>query len=313
MLLLALWACDVETPAETGSQPAEDTGVLDLRTEPPDPPEGGLQIVTPEMVIAPYSDQMSCFFGTYTGPDVGVNFYQWFQNTDFGHHMMFFDASYAGDIPDGEVVDCTDPNDTMDMRPLLSGNELLGEVSGRMVLEEGLAIRLVSGQRYVIQSHYLNTSGRELLVRDSVNLGFVPVDEVVNWVGSWSFNHSRFLLPPGEESRLNFSCPWPQSATVLSMMGHMHSWGTSIRVTHEHDGVSEEIYALPEWNPAWQNQPRLVSFADGELVPSAGDTFTVTCDFFNTTDETLEFPAEMCVTAGLAWPVNDPIQCDAGW
>ena len=312
MTFLLAIACAAESglPAEEDS--ASDTGILDIRTEPPDPPEGGLQIVTPEMVIEPYGDKMYCYFGTYSGPDEGVNFYQWFQNTDFGHHMMFFDASHEQTRQDGDVVDCSDPNDTMDMRPLLSGNELLGEASGRMVLSDGLAIKLVSGQRYAIQSHYLNSTGRELLVRDAVNLGFIDVADVENWVGAWSFNTSIFSLPPGEASELAFSCSWPQSATVLSMMGHMHSWGTSIRVTHEHSGDSTEIYSLPEWDPTWQNQPRLKIFEDGALTPEVGDTFSVTCDYLNTTDESLEFPAEMCVSAGLAWPVTSPIQCDAG-
>ena len=312
MLLLLAIACSTDSATSDDAEVEEETGIMDIRTDPEDPPEGGLQIITPEFVIEPYGDKMYCYFGTYDGPDEGVNFYQWFQDTEFGHHMMFFDASNEPNQADGDLVDCSDPNDTMDMRPLLSGNELLGEASGRMVLSDGLAIKLKSGQRYAIQSHYLNSTGRELLVRDAVNLGFIDVDDVENWVGAWSFNTTLFSLPPGEASELAFSCSWPQSVNILSMMGHMHSWGTSIRVTHEHDGDSNEIYSLPEWDPTWQNQPRLKIFADGELAPEIGDTFSVTCDFLNTTDESLEFPAEMCVSAGLAWPVDAPIQCDAG-
>lgn len=312
LLLLGCAAPDVPSPDGEDVADTRDTGVLDLRMDPPDPPEGGLQLVTPEYTIPPNSDKMFCYFGTYEGPEVGVNFYQWFQDDQFGHHMMLLDAYDGEDVPDGTVLDC-DGQSVMALRPLLEANELLGEISGRMVLDDGLAVRLKSGQRWAMQSHYVNWSDRELLVQDAINLGTVPVEEVEHWVGTWSFNTSVFELPPQETTQLTFSCEWPAAVSVLHMMGHMHDYGTAIRVTHDGEHGSEEVYSLPEWDPAWQQQPRLVTYEAGELMPRPGDTFTISCDYHNTSDETVTFPTEMCVAAGLAWPLDEPLHCDAGY
>ncbi len=314
MFALLLVACSPSTDALLDEPLGDDTGVSDVRVDPGAPPEGGFQLLTPEYTIAPHSDEMLCFFGTYEGPDVGVNFYQWFQDPEFGHHMMLLDAYDGEMVPDGTVLDCSGQS-LMALRPLLEANELLGEISGRMVLDDGIAVRLRTGQRWAMQSHYINTSDRALLVRDAMNIGVVPVEEVENWAGTWSFNTSVFSLPPQEASRLSFSCAWPSDVNVLHMMGHMHDYGTAIHVSHDRPGsnTSTEVYALPEWDPAWQQQPRLRSYAAGELMPRAGDQLTVTCDFLNTTDAALEFPSEMCVAAGLAWPLDAPLSCDAGY
>ncbi|MFN7143129.1 MAG: hypothetical protein ACK4YP_05090, partial [Myxococcota bacterium] len=295
-----------------GDGVTNDTGVLDVRAHPDDPPEDGFQLVTPEYTVPPNSDKMFCFFGTYEGPDVGVNFYQWFQDDQFGHHMMLLDAYDGEDVPDGTVLDC-DGQSVMALRPLLEANELLGEISGRMVLNDGLAVRLKSGQRWAMQSHYVNWSDRELLVQDAINLGTVPVEEVEHWVGTWSFNTSVFELPPHEETQLTFTCPWPSDVSVLHMMGHMHDYGTAIRVTHDTPAGSTEVYALPAWDPAWQQQPRLVSYAAGELMPRAGDSFTPTCDPHTPPAASIGFPTGRCVAAGLAWPLDTPLHCDAGY
>lgn len=305
-------ACSSESPsADSGT--VTDTalsGPLDIRVSAEEPPDGGFQIVTPEFTVPPHSDLMRCLSGTYNGPDVGVNFFQWFQNTDFGHHMMFLDGSMVDDFEDGAFVDCTDET-SMKLRPLLAANELLGELSGRMVLADGLAVPLRSGQRWVSQSHYLNPSDDELLAQDVINIGVIPTAEVENWAGAWSFNHSGFSIPPGETYTLAFSCRWDRPVNVISMMGHMHDYGLSIEVRHVTPTSDEAIYSLPEWDPTWQNQPQLVSFADGELTPAVDDRFDVACTYLNTSDTALTFPTEMCVAAGLAWPLETPMQCDA--
>ena len=290
----------------------QDTGTLDVRVEPLEPPEGGFQIVTPEYRVPPNSDHTWCYFGTYTGPAVGVDFYQWFQAAGYGHHLMVLDASKVVGFEDGAMFDCTDPVDAMDMPSLFAGTELLGEGEGRMVLPEDTAIRFPANQRWAISTHYVNSSDRELLAQDAVNIGIIAEDEVRVWAGSWSFNDSTFTLPAASSTQVEVVCEWPSDVNVHSMMGHMHNHGTSILVTYDHDGVSDEIYNLPAWDPAWTYEPQLVGFDEGQLTPKGGETFTTTCNFTNDTDASVVFPQEMCVAAGLAWPIDTPISCDSG-
>ena len=257
---------------------------------------------------------MSCFVGTYTGPEIGISLYQWFQDDDFGHHVVFADGSSLGpEVLDGSLIDCSNPFESMKLPPLLQPTESIGPHAAELQLAEGQAVRLKSGQRWVMQSHYVNASDNELLAQDVINFGFTPVEDVNFWVSSWTFNNSVFSVAPGATLDLEFSCEWPESANVMTMMGHMHDFGTSMWVSHETGGSSVQIYRLPDWSPQWQADPVFIDFELGELTPIAGDTFTVGCSFHNTSDEQLEFPREMCVATGVAGPLDAPIECDAGY
>lgn len=312
-LFLLLVACEPAPPGESAVGTTDDTGIRDVRVDPPTAPAEGFQILTAEMVVPAYSDSMFCYVGTYTGPTVGVQFYEWIQDPEFGHHVVFADGSDIGDVADGDSMDCSDPWDAMKLPPLLTPTATPGDHSASMTLGSGMAVRLVSGQRWVIQSHYVNTSARPLLARDVVNVGVVPEEDVNFWVGSWTFNDSLFEIAPKDHTQLSFVCPWKQDVEILALMGHMHSYGAGIDVQHVEGEQSTQVYHLNDWNPDWQSEPVFNYYERGEFKVKAGDGFGVTCDFDNQTDKTVTFPEEMCVASGLAGPLIGPIECDAGY
>lgn len=308
-LLLAFLGC-----APDGGKPkvGAEAGPVDVRFDPPPAPEDGFQIVTPDLVVPPHADLMFCYVGTYTGPTTGVSFYEWIQDETFGHHVVFGDGA-AFDHPDGSLIDCSEGASVMELPPLLTATVTAGDYSSTMDLDPGIAVKLETGQRWVIQSHYVNTSDDTLLARDVVNIGTEPVEDVNFWVGSWTFNNSVFEIGPQDTLELRFTCDWPQDAEILAIMGHMHDHGTAIQVKHLHDDSADLIYEQLQWDPAWQSDPAFTIFERGELPVSAGDPFELTCSFHNTTDTAVQFPTEMCVAAGLAGPLEAPIECDAGY
>lgn len=158
----------------------EDTGPLDYRTTPDDPPENGFQLKTPEFVVEPYQDVTMCYYGTYTGESAGIHFYEWFQDTHAGHHFMVLVPEEGDTTPDDTFLDCSlpDASEMKGVSPLLQGTTAVSKLNGQMILPEGKAVKLDQGQRWVLQSHYLNTTGDALLVQDSANFGLISPDEV---------------------------------------------------------------------------------------------------------------------------------------
>lgn len=117
------------------------------------------------------------------------------------------------------------------------------------------------------------------------------------------------MLQPGLNS-LTVDCYWDREVTLLTMMGHMHTNGTSFSVDAYPGETAERIYDLPEWDPDWVYNPQVKAYADGEVVTKPGELFRTTCNWDNVTGEELSFPKEMCVAVGLAYPMESPILCD---
>lgn len=304
-------ACHAQQSPDSGLTENEVEGIQDHRMDPGEPPSEGFQERTPEFILEPHSEVMYCYFGRYSGPDVGATYYEWFQDPTYGHHFMTLAVSDDTLIADGEMVDCTDPEQFVMgiMPPLLQGTELVEAPNGRMVLPDGVAIQLVSGQRWALQSHYVNPTDNPLLLQDAINVVTVPAEEVETWASTYVANSSQFDLPPGRHA-MDVTCEWPATVNLINMMGHMHTNGRSINIQHGHDGVWDLLFEVEEWEPSYVYGPILRGFEEGEAVIEAGDTVQVHCAYDNVTDETLRFPDEMCVGAGIAWPMTAPFQCD---
>ena len=66
----------------------EPVAVIDLRAEYPMPAKGGLQILTPDLHVEPYSEALNCFYGQWDGPEMGVVSYTPLHPNEFHHHSL---------------------------------------------------------------------------------------------------------------------------------------------------------------------------------------------------------------------------------
>jgi len=265
----------------------------------------------PEVVVEPYSEVMHCLFGTYTGEDIGLASLQFWQGA-YGHHLQLFGTSTNPlDIADGEVIDCTDSaNESMtSLEPLLIADSFNGEVFEEMVIPDGMAYKLREGQRWVLQAHYVNTSDQRILVRDPAVLNFIEVDEVETWVAPLVINHGDFSIPAGEELTSSFECTYEEDYQLLYLLGHMHEWGTSMKLELTLDEQTETIYEIEEWDPVYRDDPPVNGYADDPFELKAGSSLKVTCTWENTLSETLGFPNEMCVGVTMAYPALTDSVC----
>ncbi|GDX83059.1 hypothetical protein LBMAG42_48700 [Deltaproteobacteria bacterium] len=310
MMLLLLACADPEDTATVATDTAAD--VVDDRLgedDVPAIPEGGERWYGPDVVIEPGQEVQYCTFGTYTGPDVGIVSFDSYQGS-VGHHLILLGTSATTiDYADGETVDCTRTNTMMTSFEPLINAEPIDAGRASITLPEGMAVKLNQGQRWVVQSHYVNTTTDRIRERDIMNIGFTPEDSVDVWAAAFALTQVNLSLPPAQASSLSFDCSFDEPYQVMYLTGHMHEWGTSFSFDYG-DGVTmTESYAIPEWDPRYRDAPPLNHYEEGEFAFEAGATLRTNCNWFNDTDETLEFPNEMCATYGMLYPSEAPVVC----
>jgi hypothetical protein len=316
MMLIALFACD----ATSDDAPATGEDAVDLRLREGDftPPSAtGETWYGPDVVVGPGQDVMYFLFGTYTGPDRGVHTLTTWQ-AEGGHHLVLMGTTASDlDYPDGTVVDCTQTNavNMTDLEPMVLPTAAY--VSGEPLatgfdIPDGTAVKLDEGQRWVLQAHYLNTGTEPVRVRDVAVLEYIEEDEVETWAAPMVLNDGDFVIPPGESATKSIDCAFQTDWNVLYLLGHMHEWGSAIRVEAIDGETVTTIYDQPEWEPSYRDAPPTNTYAPGEFLLPATTTLRLTCEWFNDTDEPLEFPHEMCVSVGMVYPQLTPAICDGG-
>ncbi len=290
-----------------------DTGleVLDLTREVADPPEGGLQIVTPDMRVEPKSAVIWCYYGSYDGPTVGVDFLQPFASA-YNHHV-FIQGAGENVRDDGVLEACTDVAGMDQTSPLFefTGTSMTAD-GNYLPLPEDVAVQFLAGQRWVIEAHFINPTDSVLLVNAAFNLGIVPVERVDRWAGSWQFDIGDLNLPASEQSIRSYECDFGQEVELLSMSGHMHESGRELQVDWVHDAGEETLYQELDWQPVYRDHPPLRTWEPGEKPISSTDSLRTTCTWQNESDQALTFPEEMCTSKGLALDIQAPIFCVDG-
>ncbi|MDP2310324.1 MAG: hypothetical protein Q8P18_30185 [Pseudomonadota bacterium] len=314
MLLNALLACTA-APDDLVA-PVDDS--VDLRLTDADYtlPSADAEVWWgPDVEVRPGADQVFCYFGTYTGPDVGVKTLTTWQNR-YGHHLVLMGTTASElDFPDGTVIDCTKTG-TLDMtsiEPMVlpTGGYVGGAaLAGVSALPDGMAVKMDQDQRWVIQAHYINTSTEAFHAKDVAVLEYLEPEQVETWAAPLAMSHGSFSIPPGETASVTMDCAFEQEWSVLYMLGHMHEWGTAIKLEQITPAETTVVFDVPTWAPEFRDAPPTFHYADGEYVIPADATFRTTCSWFNDTDEPIEFPHEMCVSVGMVYPQTTSVICD---
>jgi hypothetical protein len=314
-MLFTLLACNPDVDLAEQPESGEPVDVTVSDADLGELSENQIVLTGADIVLEPGTDTMICYYGTYTGPDVGLHDVHTYQGR-YGHHFTFNGTTTpAIDVPDGTVVDCTEESDEFQMSSLEpiglpNVNTVNGETTVAMPLPEGMAVELESGQRYILQSHYLNSSPDPIRVTDKVVLTTIPTEEVETWAAPLIFNRGDFVIPPGESYSTSFSCTTGEDVNLLYSLGHMHEWGTSFRVDQVEGEDRIPFYSVPEWDPVFRDAPMIVAAVEEPIVIPAGTTFETTCEWFNDTDHELVFPHEMCVNVNFVYPQKTTIICD---
>ncbi len=321
-LAALLAGCSTEEANDkVGDSGAGEVDAVDLRRSFPDPPSDGstemLVYEPPDYIIPAYAEKQFCWFGTYDGPEVGIVYNAMYQAPS-GHHVVMLTTSADPDVyPDGEVFDCTEAGSfpMEDMDPNFIGSGELQETEdgsqGEFWLPDGMGAVLKPGQRYVIQSHYVNYQGDDILVNDRMVYGVKPAAEIQTWAAPVIHVATDLSIPAGQEHSTSFECEFEDDYNVLFLGGHMHEYGTRFSLDHiKEDGSEEVLYDIPVWDPVMRDAPPFNDYLDAPLAVKAGESWRTNCTWFNTEDHALGFPSEMCVTFAMAYPARVAVTCD---
>jgi len=304
-----------DTSVEDSTPVCENDGdVLDLRPTFPDAPEGGIEIRAPYIEVPPFSQAFWCYWGTYTGPTVGVTHFAPMQSDDYQHHNLLRAVMGEGEA-DGSMDICPESDSMFDYAPLIdaAGVEPAPGIKNWLDLPDGVAMKLRNNQKWVLDMHYINPTGCTLLVQNAVNIGTVAAESVEQWASSLRMDGGIIELPPQQDTSLEFDCEWPSNQNVLSIGSHMHEYGSHYGVDHiRENGSSERIYEVDPWQEEYRDFPVLVNFSDGGLAVQQGERFRTSCNWSNPTDETVGFPNEMCTTIVVSYPLEEPLTCMLG-
>ncbi len=223
MLLLLLISCEPEV-VDSGFEVAED--VIDLRAVYPDPPEGGLQILTPDLTVPPYTEALWCYYDTWKGPDMGITSFVELHPVQFHHHSLVKDANALESVSDGQFESCTDIEeaDGLQIAPLIHTVKLdYPKGDGSIVrVPANMAFRLETGQKYSADIHYINTTDQTVIINSAFNIGLMPADEVQHWVSSFDLDAGYFELPPNQESTIAFDCELEADVSIVTLLAHAH-------------------------------------------------------------------------------------------
>ena len=320
MLLMACGEDEHEhtsTPSATAAPTATQTptpAVQNLIVDFPEPGEGAEQWHSPDYEVPAGAERQFCYFTTYDGPDRGIRVATEYQEPTYGHHAIML-RTYASEetFPDDTYIDCTDLDAVLmaDMESLYIAAENPTPGIHEMRLPEGWATFLPSGARLLFQSHFVNYSTRPILVRDAITFEYLPEDDVETWVAAWTHTDIDLELPANASSSWSFNCEWDQDVYLLNAFGHMHEYGSSITWDLETDSGPDRKYEVAEWLPEYRDAFPVESWELDSFAVRAGDRFTTTCHWDNSTDHNMVFPEEMCAMAGLAYPAKLPLICEA--
>jgi hypothetical protein len=283
---------------------------LDLRVEEPEVTADSVVLLGPDFLVEPYTEVMFCIIGTWEEEDPGLVAATTLQDTRFGDDAIPMRHTAAPIThPDGLVFDCTESSAMVDMEPMIMVEPLESGITV-MDLPAGMAMKLKEGQRWVLQSHYVNPTRDRLWVRDVVVLDLVDLSEVTTWAAPLVLVETDLVLPPGETTTLSFDCPVEEELNLLYLLGHMHEWGTAFSTDHWVGEVSERIYEVEEWELEFRDEPPRVDFGEAGRALGIGDVLTTTCTWESNEEEEITFPFEMCASVGIAWPLTVPLVCD---
>ncbi len=299
LLLLGLvcTAACVSDDTGPGDEPA------DYRVEVPEAPaEGeGVQLVMSEWTVPSGTELMWCWVADWVPDrDYFVNSFESFQAGVGGHHLVALGATVPFDA--GYSFDCTNVESMSALEPLvLPGSDSSSQVP------EGMGVRVNAGAQVIIQSHYINYTNEDMLVRDVVHLGFTPEGEDVTELSYIILNHGALDLPPGD-AEVSVSCSLPSlgdSYFVTTLFGHMHELGTAMSIALDAGEGPETLYAIDDWEVEFRDLPPLAEWSvDAPLELRPGDDLSVDCSYANSTGGSVTFPEEMCTAVALYHPAS---------
>jgi hypothetical protein len=206
-----------------------------------------------------------------------------------GHHAIFYATTDVQPVGFARKWEKTDQITSR----FLGG--IGGEGGTPVMLPKGAVFRLHAGEALAVQTHYLNTTPRDIEGTAELDAKFGdpgPDDKVASILGTLN---SAFEIPANGTLRGEARCTLGHDASVLMFANHMHEWGKSISTRLEGPSGTTVLKDDPVWVSEWSSNPNFeLRSIDDPLVLTAGTTIVTECNWENDQTYPITYPAEMC-------------------
>lgn len=188
----------------------------------------------------------------------------------------------------------------------LTGGAFLGAAGpqGRGAsLPNGVVFRLKQGSGIMLNLHYINASAKTINGDAYMDLKLAEVDPNRLVAALFVNINGGFKLTPWMQTDSSIDCVAKSDVNIIMMANHMHEYGThaTTSVVHADTGALEVLRDDPEWTADMVNNPTYTRWdATNPYVLHSGDTIRTSCSWNNQTADVINFPREMCISAGFA-------------
>lgn len=285
--ILGLTACTgEETPGDGGSTTTTGTAKNELK-------------VTTPVYDVPEGESFECFYtDVVTDKDLSVVSAAGTQGPG-GHHIIVY---YSDEVRAPEHHPCDDAE--MASWHQVVGANGLGTGEPAIEMPEGLALKVPAGKQIVLQTHYINTTGKPQQYSDEVTVALTTPEDIIAYANLFAVSDMQFKVEPHAMTTSVTQTSVHRDAQIILMGGHMHERGQNFKLEIVDDaGQVQEVLYDETWSAAFASHPPLLKYTvDAPRMMKKGTRLRQTCVWNNESPDTLQFPSEMCVTFGFYFP-----------
>jgi hypothetical protein len=278
------------------------------KTETPATTSLDVTINTGEFEIAP-GDTFECFYTDVHTPntEVGITGALGKQGPG-GHHITVYYTDL--EHPVGHHA-CSD-SEMVQWRQVAGADAIDTGPDAQFQLPAGMAYKVPPGKQILLQSHYINATGKPMKVTSEVTVKIVAPETVKTWVNQYQSSFEAFSIPPKGTAKGGQTCTINEDINVFLLTGHMHEWGKHYKLeTVDAAGNSLETIYEHDWEPSFFSHPPLGKWDPAKpWVIKKGTKLRQTCEWQNDTADEIIFPREMCVFFGYYFPDKGTVWCE---
>jgi hypothetical protein len=188
----------------------------------------------------------------------------------------------------------------------LTGGSFLGAAGPQGVgasLPAGVVFRLKQGYGIMLNIHFINVSAKSINGDAYMDLKLADVDTNRLVAALFVNINGGFKLAPNVQTDSSIDCVAKSDVNIIMMANHMHEYGThaTTSVVHADTSAVEVLRDDPVWTSDMVNNPPYTRWeATSPFVLHTGDTIRTSCSWNNPTADMINFPREMCISAGFA-------------
>jgi hypothetical protein len=281
--------------------------------EPELPPAATYHATWGPVVVEPGVERTECVV-VDLGNETAIDVHRFHNTLALGSHHLVVYRDNEATGPSPAPFECTPFAGTVSSSAARAPMMITQKHDEELVLPPGVAYHLEPHQMIRLEIHYINTTDAPLSIDASVELDTTTTEPIENHADFLFIGTPDISLPPGAHTSVEAFFRPPETladAQYFAITGHTHQYGVDVRVGYapDRDVAPTSVYAP---DPFRWNDPDTAVHTPAFQVPTGGG-FAFTCEYMNTSTETVEFGEsandEMCFFWAYYYPSRGAHVC----